>query len=134
LAVVDAAVRDPWRQRPRRLFPVDAPGHRPGPSPRSRRRPADPGHSLRLAVRAVGARGHGVPGLGAGQRGALARRDVAALPPEHPACHLRRAMLEDRYGLSLSTESNAARDAYVEGVDRFLGANAGAEESFDRAI
>ena len=43
-------------------------------------------------------------------------------------------MLEDRYGLALSTASTAARDAYVEGVDRLVSANAGAEESFGRAI
>ncbi len=42
-------------------------------------------------------------------------------------------MLQDRYGLALSTGSAAARDAYVEAMDLFLGANAGAEEAFARA-
>lgn len=42
-------------------------------------------------------------------------------------------MLQDRYGNSLSTTSTAARDAYVEGVDRFLAANHGAEDTFVRA-
>jgi stage V sporulation protein SpoVS len=43
-------------------------------------------------------------------------------------------MARDRYGLSLSTASAAAALAYVEGVDRFLAAHAGAEESFERAV
>jgi len=43
-------------------------------------------------------------------------------------------MLQDRYGFSISTASPAARDAYVEGVDLSLAANAGAEEAFRRAI
>ena len=43
-------------------------------------------------------------------------------------------MSEDRYGLPVSTASAAALEAYVDGVDRLLSANAGAEESFDRAI
>ena len=42
-------------------------------------------------------------------------------------------MLRDRYGLALSTNAAAARDAYVEAMDLFLAANAGAEESFARA-
>ena len=42
-------------------------------------------------------------------------------------------MLEDRYGLALSTTSASARDAYAEGMDLFLGANAGAEQAFARA-
>ena len=42
-------------------------------------------------------------------------------------------MLEDRYGLALSTGSATARDAYVEAMDLFLGANAGAEQAFARA-
>ena len=42
-------------------------------------------------------------------------------------------MLRDRYGLPLSTESAAARDAYVEAMDLFLGANAGSEQAFARA-
>ena len=42
-------------------------------------------------------------------------------------------MLRDRYGLVLSTGSVAARDAYVEAMDLFLGANAGAEQGFARA-
>jgi hypothetical protein len=43
-------------------------------------------------------------------------------------------MARDRYGLPLSTASGAAAEAYVEGVDRFLAAHAGAEESFERAV
>lgn len=42
-------------------------------------------------------------------------------------------MLNDRYGNSLSTSSQAARDAYVEGVDLTLSGNHGAEEAFVRA-
>src|SRR5262245_25745738 len=42
-------------------------------------------------------------------------------------------MLEDRYGLPVSTTSVAALDSYVEGVDRLLSANAGAGDSFERA-
>jgi hypothetical protein len=43
-------------------------------------------------------------------------------------------MTRDRYGLSLSTSSAVAGQAYAEGVDRFLAAHAGAEECFDRAV
>ena len=43
-------------------------------------------------------------------------------------------MLQDRCGLPVSTTSAAAVDAYVEGVDRVLSANAGAEQSFERAL
>jgi len=43
-------------------------------------------------------------------------------------------MFQDRYGLPVSTTSTAALEAYVEGVDRFLSANAGADLSFERAI
>ncbi len=43
-------------------------------------------------------------------------------------------MLKDRYGLGLSTASQAARDAYVEGVDLFLSGNSGSEAAFKRAI
>ena len=43
-------------------------------------------------------------------------------------------MLTDRYGLALSTTSAAARDAYVEGVDRLLTVYPGAATAFDRAI
>ncbi len=42
-------------------------------------------------------------------------------------------MLEDRYGNSLSTASSAARDAYVDGVDRLLAASFGAEAAFEAA-
>ena len=42
-------------------------------------------------------------------------------------------MLQDRYGLTLSTTSASARDAYAEGLDLFLGANTGAEQAFARA-
>jgi hypothetical protein len=43
-------------------------------------------------------------------------------------------MLTDRYGNALSTTSQAARDAYVAGVDLLLSANVGAEEAFRRAL
>ncbi len=43
-------------------------------------------------------------------------------------------MLADRYGLSLSTSSQAARDAYVEGVDCVLAAVAGPVEHFGHAL
>ena len=43
-------------------------------------------------------------------------------------------MLTDRYGLSLSTSSVAARDAYVEGCEAKLTMHPGAIEAFDRAI
>ena len=43
-------------------------------------------------------------------------------------------MLEDRYGLSLSTTSAAARDAYVAGVDGILAATVGAERHLGDAI
>jgi tetratricopeptide (TPR) repeat protein len=43
-------------------------------------------------------------------------------------------MLTDRYGLSLSTASPAARDAYVEGCDLLLTLYPGAVAAFDRAI
>jgi tetratricopeptide (TPR) repeat protein len=42
--------------------------------------------------------------------------------------------LHDRYGLSLSTRSAAAAEAYVEGVDRLLSLNAGTEASLYRSI
>ena len=43
-------------------------------------------------------------------------------------------MQADRYGLSLSTASAAARDAYVQGCDLALTLYPGAAEAFDRAI
>jgi tetratricopeptide (TPR) repeat protein len=43
-------------------------------------------------------------------------------------------MATDRYGLAVTTSSGDALTAYVDGVDRLLSANAGAEECFDRAI
>ncbi|MEM7210270.1 MAG: tetratricopeptide repeat protein [Pseudomonadota bacterium] len=43
-------------------------------------------------------------------------------------------MLQDQYGNALSTTSAAARDAYVEGVDLFLAAQAGVDDAYDRAI
>lgn len=47
---------------------------------------------------------------------------------------VRRAMLQDRYGNTLTTRSTTARDAYVDGVDRFLGAQAGAEDALEAAV
>ena len=43
-------------------------------------------------------------------------------------------MQADRYGLELSTSSQAAAKAYVEGVDLFLSANLGSVAAFERAI
>lgn len=43
-------------------------------------------------------------------------------------------MLEDRYGLALSTTSSKARDAYVDGIDRMLAADGHVEEILDQAI
>lgn len=43
-------------------------------------------------------------------------------------------MLKDRYDNPIATTSAAARDAYVQGVDRFLGAAAGADAAFQDAI
>jgi diadenosine tetraphosphatase ApaH/serine/threonine PP2A family protein phosphatase len=43
-------------------------------------------------------------------------------------------MLADRYGNTLSTTSETARDAYIEGVDCLISANHGAEDAFGRAI
>lgn len=43
-------------------------------------------------------------------------------------------MLKDRYDNFLSTDSVAARDAYVSGVDRFLASDIGVNEAFDLAI
>lgn len=43
-------------------------------------------------------------------------------------------MLTDRYGLKLSTSSQAARDAYVAGADCVLSALAGPEAHLERAI
>ncbi len=43
-------------------------------------------------------------------------------------------MQTDRYGNALTTDSDAARDAYVAGVDCLLTATAGGEESLQRAL
>jgi hypothetical protein len=43
-------------------------------------------------------------------------------------------MLKDRYDNPLTTSSGVARDAYVDGVDRLLAADIGAEQAFQRAI
>ena len=43
-------------------------------------------------------------------------------------------MLKDRYGNTLTTGSDAARDAYIDGVDTFLSGNAGSEEAFLQAV
>ncbi|SDJ66053.1 tetratricopeptide repeat protein [Aliiruegeria lutimaris] len=43
-------------------------------------------------------------------------------------------MLEDRYGSPLTTTSQKARDAYVDGVDRYLGALDKVEDAFGAAI
>lgn len=43
-------------------------------------------------------------------------------------------MLQDRYGNDLSTQSDAARDAYIDGVDRFFAMQSGVDDAYDRAI
>jgi Tfp pilus assembly protein PilF len=43
-------------------------------------------------------------------------------------------MLQDRYGNHLSTASAAARDAYVAGIDLYLAADAGVEQSLMKAV
>lgn len=43
-------------------------------------------------------------------------------------------MLQDRYGNALSTTSAAARDAYVEGMDRFLSSAPEVEDAYRQAI
>ena len=43
-------------------------------------------------------------------------------------------MLTDQYGLELTTQSTAARDAYVAAVECLLGAGAGIESKFESAI
>jgi hypothetical protein len=43
-------------------------------------------------------------------------------------------MLEDRYGNALTTNSTAARDAYVTGMDRLLSADAGIGAAFEQAV
>lgn len=43
-------------------------------------------------------------------------------------------MLTDRYGLSVGTQSAAARDAYAEGVDLLVAACPGSAAAFDRAL
>ena len=43
-------------------------------------------------------------------------------------------MLQDRYGNTLTTASTAARDAYVEGMDRFLSSAPQVEEAYQQAL
>jgi len=43
-------------------------------------------------------------------------------------------MMQDRYGLELSTTSEVARDAYVDAIDRMLAADAGVEEQLGAAL
>ena len=42
--------------------------------------------------------------------------------------------MQDRYGNTLSTASDAARDAYVAGVDLFLAAQPGVGGAFEGAV
>jgi hypothetical protein len=44
------------------------------------------------------------------------------------------AMFTDRYGLRVTTNSSAARDAYVNAVDLLLSANAGVDDALQRAL
>ena len=43
-------------------------------------------------------------------------------------------MFKDRYGNPIGTASEAARDAYINGVDRLLAADTGTEQAFERAV
>ena len=43
-------------------------------------------------------------------------------------------MLKDRYGSPITTTSKDARDAYVEGIDRFIGAMDGVDDAYRTAI
>ena len=43
-------------------------------------------------------------------------------------------MRDDRYGNAMTTGSDAARDAYVEGVDHVLAATYGARAAFETAL
>ena len=43
-------------------------------------------------------------------------------------------MLKDRYGNELGTQSAAARDAYVRGVDSLMAATAGTDQAFAEAV
>ncbi len=43
-------------------------------------------------------------------------------------------MLKDRYDNPLTTTSQSARDAYTEGVDLILSANAGGDRMLQRGI
>lgn len=43
-------------------------------------------------------------------------------------------MLQDRYGNTLSTTSTAARDAYIEGMDRFLSSAPEVEDPYQQAL
>src|SRR5262245_23068227 len=43
-------------------------------------------------------------------------------------------MLEDKYGLPLSTASVTARDAYIEGTNLLLSAGPGPQRAYERAI
>ena len=41
--------------------------------------------------------------------------------------------INDRYGLTMSTDSSAAAEHYVEGLDLLLSQNFGPEEAFEKA-
>ena len=43
-------------------------------------------------------------------------------------------MYTDRYGLPLSTPARAAAEHYIEGIDRALALNMGAQESLEAAL
>jgi len=86
--------------------------------------------------------------IGAVARMSLARWLSASSPPCNRQVDARRTalatdgkfsgrnnpMLQDRYGNLSTTSSPAARDAYVVGVDRLLGADAKIEDAFRAAI
>ena len=43
-------------------------------------------------------------------------------------------MLTDRYGLTLTTNSSLAREAYVQAIDLLLSANAGVDDALQQAL
>src|SRR4029079_7627589 len=54
--------------------------------------------------------------------------------PIHRELKGKQMMQRDRYGLPLSTASEAAASAYRDGFDRLLAAGNGTDEALDRAI
>src|SRR5262245_1406443 len=91
-------------------------------------------HLLRLRLAALGQRVPAQHHRDARAQGPLGRGEANGAR-RHGAADVRpRMSIVDRYGLTLTTTSSAARDAYVDGVDRLLGAQPAAEASFARAL